>query len=812
MVSRDDRAGFGGRDAGWKDKKARDDTPSFIRDVQARSQMLNPNRSGESIPVLAMPKSVRLWRKVRWPLLITVIVVLLALIGVFTNEQLVDRSVAGKIADAAALESAAKLDGLISAEQTLAALAERHPRRLNAQAANAWQQVLLAELFGPKEKYRQAAAASLGRIQADTTALGRAARAGAAHLDGKDDQALALAVDGLKAFPGDPRLQLVRAWAFRGLGRGEEERAAIEALRTSAPRYLPAAQLAMLSAVDDGDAEAVRRFSGELLALSPGDMVGALGSIAVRLPEWDEVADPERVAATVDDIATLRSHFDDAPDNVAALGLFLSGRTHLASGKLADAAADLSKAYDKKRSGKVLAWYALAVRRKDGPTAALALLGAAGERKSPELAGIRARCYLDLHRVDAAAAAIAAAERAGPGAGELGWTLAVRSGDAEKAKAALPASIGPRLLWVGLEMHDLLRSRGDADGVAALAERFEDSACADAVSAWHSPNVGRLLAIYESAEKRAVPCVAALAARLMRGHLVPADLRGAADAAVAASEGDLRTRVDRALAVWLTDGREAAVRELDEIVAAAPEGIPIRAAISDAYLVMGLPEQAVEILASCKTAECAGLRIAAWRRSKTPGRADEELAAALADGADPKEPGLVASGMERDLAAQKFDDVIASADAALPTAGRWSAEIAELKARAQSAKGDRGNADRTLTGVSEKVIKGVGLDESWATKLALIRLNLARGGNFVFKAFGVTFELYKAGVKDAELSYSYAVANIDQGNERGAVRYLREAIDLDPSFVPAYTRLELIDKVSEELAARLERTVPGARP
>ena len=813
MGSRDDKPGYMSRDEDWKNKKSRDDTPSFIRDVQARAEMLNPNRNGESIPVLAMPKSVRLWRKIRWPLFIAIVVLLLAVIGIFTNDRLVGRSVENKVEEAAVLEAAAKIDGLISAEKTLAALAERHPGRLNAQAANAWHGVLLGELFGPREKYRQAAAPSLGRIKGNTTALGCAARAGADHLAGRDEQAILLADQGLKTHPGDPRLQLVRVWAFRALGRRAETAEAIAALRKSAPHYLPAVQFALVSAVDDGDLDAVKRYSTELLTMSPGDMIGTLGSIAVRLPRWGEAANPARTTTMLEDVATLRSHLDEAPDNIAALGFFLSGRTNLASGKLAEAVADLRASFDRKKSDKVLAWYALAVRRKDGPTAALALLGSPKAGKSVEVVSIKAQCHLDLHRVDAASEAIAALESMGASdAAELGWVLAVRSGDAEKAKSTLPASIDARLQWVGLEMHDLLRGRGDAEGVAALAGRFEDAACAGAIRAWHSPHVGRLLSVFESAKKREIPCVAALTARLMRGHFAPAELRKSADAAVAASEGDLRTRVDHALAIWLTDGREPAVRALDEIVAAKPEGTPLRTALFDAYLAMGLPERAIEVLSACTTAECAGLRIAAWKRSKSPARAAEELDAALAAGADPKAPGLAVAAMERDLEAQRFEAVIERAGEVFPTAGRWAAEVAELKAKAQAAKGDRGDADRTLIGAADKVVKGVGIEESWAAKLALVRMNLDRGGNYVFKAFGVTFEMYKAGVKDAELSYSYAVANIDQGNERGAVRYLREAVDLDPSFVPAYTRLKLVDKLPEELLAKLERTMPGAQP
>jgi tetratricopeptide (TPR) repeat protein len=813
MVSRDDKPSFLNRDEGWKNKKSRDDTPSFIRDVQARAEMLNPNRNGEAIPVLAMPKSVRLWRKIRWPLFIAIVVLLLAVIGIFTNNRLVARSVASKIDEAAALEAAAKIDGLLAAEQTLSALAQRHPGRPNAQAANAWHSVLLAELFGPKEKYLAAATPSLALLKNDATALGWAARAGAEHLAGKDEQALALADQGLKAFPGEPRLELVRTWALVSLGRRDDAATAIAELRKGAPQYLPAAQFALLNAMDGGDLKAVKRYSAELLTFSPGDMIGALGSIAVRLPGWNEAADPTQAATMLEDMATLKSHFEKAPANIGALGFFLSGRTNLASGKVAEAISDLRASLDKRKSEKVLAWYALAVRRKDGPTAALALFGAADEGKSAEVESIKAQCHLDLHHIDDASKAIAAMAAAGTGdSGELGWILAVRSGDAEKAEAALPASIDSRLQWVGLEMHDLLRDRGDADGIATLAERFEETACADAIRAWHSADVGRILSVFDSPKKREVPCVAALTARLMRGHIAPAELRSSAEAAVAASEGDMRTRVDRALAIWLTDGRDAAAKALDEIVAARPEGAGLLAALSDAYLAMGLPERAVEVLSSCKSAACTGLRIAAWKGSKTPERAAAELDAAMAAGADRKEPGIAVALMERDLEARRLDEVIASADEVFPTAGRWAAQVAELKAKAQSTKGDRGDADRTLLAAADKVVKGVGIGESWRAKLALVRMNLNRGGNFVFKAFAVAFEMYKAGVKDAELSYSYAVANIDQGNERGALRYLREAIDLDPSFVPAYTRLKIVDTVPEEALARLALTMPGVQP
>lgn len=811
MVIRDEKPGFPGDAGEWKDRKRRDDTPSFIRDVQARAELLNPHRGRESIPVLAMPTSVRLWRRFRWPLFVSIVLFVLAIIGVFTKNQLVGRNVRNEIAGAEELESAASIEGLLGAHRTLSALAKRQTDKPNAQAAHAWLSILLGELFGPAEAYLEAAAPSLDRLGADPGALGRAARAGAAHLRGADAEALKAAEDGLAAHPGDARLLLVKSWALRDLGRGPESRQAYEAVREAAPRYLPALQVALLDAVDRGDAASVKGHAAELLALSSGDLVAALGSIAGRLPGWnDDRPLPEGVA---EDMKTLLAHFGGAPPRIAALGFSLLGRIELSSGRPAEAAKALREGLAKRRSDRLVAWAALAVHRVEGPAAALRLLGSVDAGKVPEVARLKARCHLDLHHVSSAAPAVAAiGSDDGAEAAEIAWIFAVRSGDAAKAKAARPDAIGERLEWIGLEMHDLLREGGDADGIEDLAGRFENTACADAIRAWHTDDPGRLVSVFESKRSRGVPCVAALTARLMRGHLPPDAVREAAEAAVAASGGDLRARIDRALAVWLTDGQAAALKALDEIAALGPEDGPLLAALGEAYVAVGAPARAAEILSGCRSARCVAVRVEALRRAGDPGRAAADLDAALGSPGGTGNPGLAAAAMARDLEAKKLDAVIEAADRALPSAGRWTAEIAGHKAAALSAKDERGDADRAMLAAADRVVKGVGVDEAWEAKLGLVRANLERGGKFSMKAFGVAFEMYKFGVKDAELSYSYAVANIEQGNERGALRYLREAVELNPSFVPAYTRLKLLGKLTEDLSARLERTLPGVAP
>jgi Flp pilus assembly protein TadD len=101
-----------------------------------------------------------------------------------------------------------------------------------------------------------------------------------------------------------------------------------------------------------------------------------------------------------------------------------------------------------------------------------------------------------------------------------------------------------------------------------------------------------------------------------------------------------------------------------------------------------------------------------------------------------------------------------------------------------------------------------GLSASWDAQKRLIRLNLRRGGAFVFKAVAVTQELYKSGVKDAELAYSYGIAFLRQGNEGGSLRFFREAISLDPTFVSSYEVLNAQGQLSDDNLTLLQKVRP----
>ena len=251
---------------------------------------------------------------------------------------------------------------------------------------------------------------------------------------------------------------------------------------------------------------------------------------------------------------------------------------------------------------------------------------------------------------------------------------------------------------------------------------------------------------------------------------------------------------------------------LDDLVELRPEGPALKWSIASAYLQIGLPQKAIDTVEGLITPEAVDVRLQALERLDKKKAFDSAVDEAVARSKDEPHPALAYWAIRRDLDTSTFDRVISRADAVLPRAGRWTAEIAELKAKALNTIGSRGDADRSLEAAARQASSKVGIDEAWEAKLAVIRLNLRRGGNFLFKAVAVITQLYKAGLKDAELSYSYAVANIRQGNERGAMRYLREALDLDPSFLPPYTQLQVLGKLSDENMARLKKVRPGAQP
>ncbi|MDD5306677.1 MAG: hypothetical protein PHU25_05085 [Deltaproteobacteria bacterium] len=813
----DDRGDRGARDPSegeWRGRKRRDDTPSFIRNVQARAEMLNPQRTGEAIPVLTMPKSIRIWRRVRWPLFVFLVVALLTAVGLFTNDRLVASSVERSINEARDAESTGSLEGLKRAEQILSSLAERHPERAAAQAAWAWQALVTGELLGPADVYIKKAKEALGRAGTANSAMGLAARAALAHAEGDDQGALSLAEQGIKDFPDEPRLHLARVWALAGKKQFAQAREAVDATRKKAPTYVPLLSAGLAVSLEQRDVEAARAIIEQLLTIEPGHLFASLASVRLLLPDWGEESPSEDVAETLaGQMAVLKPRIDSAPPKLTIMGRYLLGRVDLLTDRIEEAVESLRFAAAQSPDPDVTAWYAYAVQRLQGPAACLLALDERNVAQSPAALDVRARCLLDAHHLSQArdvVAKMAALDSLRESARRLEWTLAVRAGDAANALSKMPAVLGADDQWVALEAHDLFRARGDLEGTKVLVDRMRNGLpkCAVALQAWHGTNPELVVSLFTPERAADDACLSGLVARLMRRHLAPAAVKEAAKNASHAAGGNLSVEIDRAAATWLVDSRAAAVKILANVEAAGPDATPIRVKLARAYLEMGLSDRAGAVLAGVEDPDALAVRLLAAREAGKKADAAALLIKAQAGAKAGKSPALSYFALEAAFDAGAFKQVMEEADRLLPSAGEWTAEIAELKARALDSVGEGLEADRSLNGTARDVRAPVGMDESWETTVAFVRLNLRRGGAFVFKAVAAINELGAMGVKDPELSYSFAVINLRQGNERGAPRLLREALDVDPSFIPAYKQLKELDKVPDEVAARMKTVRP----
>ena len=785
----------------WPQKQQRDDTPSFIRNAQANSDSIPPSRSSEdNIPVLAMPSSIRTWRKIRWPLLVGIVLGIMVAIGLLTNNRLVDRSVNHQIADASQTESLAEIKELYNVNAALFVLAKRYPSRLNTQAAYAWNCILLAEMFGNKKQHLSNAELALERIKADNSTASLYAKAGAKYIMGDTDTALQIVAKGLQSAPSEPRLQLVKAWALKSQGNDDEAMNVLETLRKNSSTYLPALYFALDFALTDDNLKKSSRYKRDLLFISPGNLFATLAGIGILLPAWNAPGPSTKVMASIKtQIDTLTTQIDNAPPRIKSYGNYLIGRVSFLSGDLKQS---IEKFDSLPRGGKnkdVGAWHALAVKKLKGSMAALKVLSKASDNPTPPELALKAECLLDYHHTTKAKAAISALNAVAPKQENLSflkWILAIRMGNLPGAKELLPTELTKQHTWLALEMYDLLRRFGDKDGISTLTSRMSKDLeqCATAINKWHKSKTETAEEIFASDD----PCVLELKTMLLRGHIPPSQQKETAERALAAGKEELRVKVERALSLWLVDGRAAAATALQEVRNQEPDGALLLWTMANGYLNMGLNDEVLSLLKDLDDAESTALKIEAYQHSQKNADADALLSDATQDSTKNSHPAIAYLAISQSLKAQNFEDVLTMSDAILPKAGIWSAEIAELKAHAQKATGDRAGADRGLLSLARTVQKSAGLAESWQAKMAVIRMNLKRGGNFIYKAVGLILEMFSSKVNDPELSYSYAAANIQQGNDKGALKYLRAANTLDPSFKPVIKQLNLMGKLSQE--------------
>lgn len=797
----------------------RDDTPSFIRNVQARAELLNPQRqSGTQIPVLTMPRSVRIWRTVRWPLFIFIVIIVLLTVGLVTNNLLVARSVSRTIEEAQRAEQMGEIDKISEAGKTLRNLAEQNPDRPVAQAAWAWQAVLEAVLFGPEKDLLAEAEKALAQAAGESGGTVDAARSGIALLKGDREGALKLAEKGIAANPAEPRLKLAQSWALARLGKANDARKTLAAGIELKASYVPFFIAGIFMELEAGQRLEALNLVEKLLVVAPSHLAGTLVKIELNLPPWGAAPlPPERTAALAREIRILAPAIAAAPLKLANLGDLLTGRIDLAAGKHKEAKQAFVRAAARMPDSSVVAWLAVATRETSGAEAALAVLDQHPDSSGPEILDLRAENLLAYHRVVQAKKAIDALAETGQLRGrlqELRWVLAVRRGDWSAAAGSIPEALTPQLVWPAVELYFGLKGAGDLPAILKLADALAgaDPACAEAIRAWHGKSAARAVRLLRGSgegEERSA-CVDALAAWLLRGHVPPEEVLAAAKHAATASSGDLYPEVALALTSWPIEGHATALARLDGVAAKNAEGASLRYALARAYLELRAPDKALAALEGVDQPDGIALRILAARAAGKDEMADKLVKTAVARAKETPHPALAYMAVDALFRAGKMSLVPDEAEAFVPaaTAGCWTAEIAGLAARALNQMGDTTESDRLLFQTTKQISELAGFDESLEARLEQIELNIGRGGKHMYRALFLITEAQQGGLASGKLSFDLAVANLKDGNERLGLRYLEDALALDPTLDAAYAELARIGKLPAERAEKAKSILP----
>lgn len=803
-----------------KESKYRDDTPSFIRNVESRAELLKSDgqKSG-NIPVLTMPRSVIIWRRIRWPFFVTVVIIILATVAFITNDFLVARSVLKTIADAQYAEEKGVIQKIQNASTSLLNLAERHPGRANAQTAWAWQAVLHAKFLGPEQEMMDRAKTALKNADNDGDPIYLAAQTVVDCKENKIQKSLKTVEKAIEQFPGEPRLKLAAALCYFKSGKSEKARELLSEQIESNSRYLPFYMAALEFELAEGTPERALELNDKLLALSPSHLYGTLVQLALLSPAWGDTAPNERhLQALIDRIAELHGILENAPPKFAVLGYFLSGQVHYIAGNYDRAIEQLHMVMKIDPNAETLAYLALARASIDGPVAALKLLDSHRNLSGPEILDVRAQCLLDYHRIGQAAKVIERLEKTGKlkiRVAELKWILAVRQGDIAKSLESLPENIKSKFGLVAAEHYFILKNAGHWEGILKLTKAMEKHLrpCATTMILWHGNKPSEALQAFWSPQGPQISCREALSLRLLRKQVPLAKLQAIADRVHKAKSKNLLIEIDRALTIWPSEGYEAAMQILDSVWGAKPQGEPIQRALAKAYLEMDKPKRALEVLKKATAPSSIALRIHAARASNT----QDTLAAKLVKQAVEQNqtsphPALALFALENKFVAGSIRDVSTEIEPLLPNAGEWTDELAEIAAKTLFLEGQKLDADKLLTSTARQTLKYSGLDESWEVRLLQVKLTLRRGGKFMYRALHLLEQLREEGVKHPTLHYYYALAHLSEGNDRFGLRFLRDAIDMDPTYKPAYAKLAAMERLDEKDLATLARLRPNFKP
>ena len=794
--------------------------------IDKRAERISQWQMSETSPVLEMPPSRRLWQKVKWPLVALILLSVLITVGVMTYGALLDRMILQRIEEAARFSAQDTVDSHETSLFLLDELHQDYPRDARISVAWAWERILVEARLGGLPRWTKGVAPvskeELSKVLDQASGKAdpiqeKTARAGLLLLRNRPDEALTLVEGAIQeaASPGS-LLLFVKGLAERDLGRIPEATKTLKAISEQDPRYLPALSSLLRLHLEQGENAEAAAVTREILKVSPAHHEALLASITEDLERQSRsVPEPAKVDAI---FGRSDQILKTSPPFLLAFARYVQGRLFLARGETGQAVASFKAAWEA-APGRLLEsyWYARGLSLLGRFQESLKVLDAFSDGRAPgRTLVLRLSCELALHRIDAATATLDRLARAGTTRvpENLSGLYDLRSGRIEEAAGRVERMGGEApdadlLAEIALGLSRI----GEARRARSLLkkslsnESIKKVRCIRGLSAWFENDVAKAFNLFEEGASDEV-CSARALIRLGIGIIPISRLEKLAavwdDRAV-----DLSFRLIRAQVLLRTHGLKRAMESLNAIKETRPDAPPLLVDLAAAFLDMNDAETAARIAATVKSTDDWGARARAVQIGYFLDRNQTEEASRYFDDARKNHPvssALLAMEAKVKLAQNDFTAAAAAAGEALKHPSDLLAETLAAGSIALNNQSRRAEADTLLREGVQVALEAVGPEEKLDVGIAVVRLNLRRGGKFISRCAEAVVKMEGEVPASAVLFYYHGIT-LERQNADGT-RWFQKALEVDPGYAEPYSRLFYLGRLGADQKEDFERIFP----
>lgn len=744
-----------------------------------------------------------LWRKVRFPLAVGIVAILLIISGLLLRSFLIARGIHNDLVEATELAAADTVQSHTEAAALLEELCEDYPDHEAVRIRYAWQQVLLAIRFGSTEARLASAQQALSRTSGlESTPLLISARAGMALAQGNIEEALRVVGEEPECREG----LYVRAIVSARQGQTDRAVALLDQARQGVPTFIPALSEMTLLLRQRRRFEEAESALKVMQQISPQHEDASIQSILLSL---DRYADSDEFSKLVPTLAKNLGGLsvDEHHPRTLAYKNFAAGRLALLQGKIGDAEPALTSAAKVlKADQSVATWLAIARHRAGHHDEALKALAAFPDTAATDrtLLETRLDILLDLHRIVDAQKTFKVLSKSGSSDIALAQgRLLFLQGEFVGAVTPLRVALKKGSHEAGLALAEALVFVGKAEQARGVLRGIKgntpESACAKGYLAYIDARTAQANVEFQNASKAGGRCGAALAGRIVvssggsPGQVAPL-------VKALAEREDLRDRVSLGRLKFRLEGHAAALEELEKVRSLNPQGALVLSELALAYQELGLDAEARTVAdAGVKASKEHPLIVAVAAKLARLGGKIVEADRLLRDGlkARPKSLELRLEQAELLTRRNRFGDAESAVEEAFHPGAQYS-QVACLRAEIQLRRGEREAAQVDLNRAIIPARRHSGAPAEVAIRKCLVDFHLRRGPAALGRAKTAFFFLGQVPFQDAGIEYLAGQIAERENRPTEAVERYKAALKLDPSHRETWHRLNKMGRLTAE--------------